>query len=79
METKIVRVGNSKGIRLPKRLLVKYGLGESVIITELGNGILIEGKDDNRPSWEDTYKEIASSDEDWSDWAELDIGNPDED
>jgi len=73
MQTKIVQVGNSKGIRLPKRLIVKYGLGETVIITELSNGLLIEGNEDNQLSWADTYKEIAKSDEDWSDWADLAI------
>ena len=37
---KIVQIGNSKGIRLPKALLKKYGFSESVIIEELENGVL---------------------------------------
>jgi len=74
----VVQIGNSKGIRLPKRLIVKYGLEETVVITELDNGLLIEGKDDRQLSWADTYKEIANSAEDWSEWENLDIENFDE-
>ncbi len=42
MDARIIPIGNSKGIRLPKRLLVKYGFDETVVIRELDNGILLE-------------------------------------
>ena len=73
MEAKLVQVGNSKGIRLPKRLIAKYGLAEVVIITELENGILIESPSGSKLSWEDTYQAMTESDEDWSDWVDLDV------
>jgi hypothetical protein len=30
--------------------------------------LIMAGKIDEKLSWEDTYKEMAISDEDWSDW-----------
>ena len=79
MEAKLIRVGNSKGIRLPKRLIAKYGLAEVVVITELKNGILIENPSGSKLSWEDTYKAMSESDEDWSDWVDLDVEDLSED
>lgn len=79
MEAKLVQIGNSKGIRLPKRLITKYGLSEAVVIKELKGGILIEPSADEKLSWENTYKAMADADEDWSDWLAVDIEGPDED
>jgi len=79
MEAKLIRVGNSKGIRLPKRLIAKYGLAEVVVLKELKNGILIENAAGSRLSWEDTYRAMSEADEDWSDWVDLDVEDLDED
>jgi antitoxin MazE len=73
MEAKIIRIGNSKGVRLPKRLLAKYGLTESVVLREVEKGILIERPGGAKLYWEDTYKAMSGMVEDWSDWTELDI------
>ena len=73
MDVKIIPIGNSKGIRLPKRLLVKYGFEETVVIKELDNGILLEKEGTGQLSWAETYQAMAGSDEDWSDWADLDL------
>lgn len=75
MEAKIIRIGNSKGIRLPKRLIAKYGLSETVAIKEVEGGILIEPTDDPKLSWEETYRDMSASDEDWSDWVEVALGS----
>lgn len=71
MEARLVQIGNSKGIRLPKGLISKYGLGDRVFIEELPEGILIHPTEPGKLSWEDTFKAMAQSDEDWSDWIEL--------
>ena len=73
MDARIIPIGNSKGIRLPKRLLVKYGFDETVVIRELENGILLEKEGSNQLSWAETYQDMARSGEDWSDWAGLDL------
>ena len=79
METKVIQIGNSKGIRLPKRLINKYHLAETIIIEELNDGIFIRNAGDEKLSWDDTYRAMAESDEDWSDWDELDLDMLDED
>lgn len=64
---KIVPIGNSKGIRLPKALLQKYGFSEHVIIEEKPNGLLLKRSADHKLSWEDGFKEMAREKENWDD------------
>ncbi len=67
-EIKLIPIGNSKGIRIPKQMLLKYRLQEQIIIEEVESGLLIRPKETQKLSWEDTYKEIEKEQEDWSDW-----------
>jgi antitoxin MazE len=64
----IVPVGNSKGIRIPKTLLQKYGFSDSLILEETDQGLLLRKSGEAKLSWEDTYKAIALEDENWSDF-----------
>ncbi|OHB72464.1 MAG: hypothetical protein A2W17_02055 [Planctomycetes bacterium RBG_16_41_13] len=68
MNIKMIPIGNSKGIRLPKELLQKYGFSESVVLEEKEEGILLHRKKDEKLSWEDTYKSMAEEKEDWDDF-----------
>ena len=65
---KLVPVGNSKGIRLPKALLRKYGWSDSVILEEAEDGIILRREAELRTSWEDTYRAMAAEGEDWGDF-----------
>ena len=67
-DIKLVPIGNSRGIRLPKKLLQKYGFKESVILEETTEGILLKAKEDSKLSWEDTYREMANEKENWDDF-----------
>lgn len=68
MNLKLIQVGNSRGIRLPKKLIAKYKLDTGISIEEKDEGILIKPLvKDKKLSWEDTYKEIANENEDWED------------
>ena len=68
MQLKLITIGNSKGIRIPKKLIEKYHLRDNLVIEERDGGILVKGKDEeNKLSWEDTFKEAARSDESWED------------
>ena len=55
-DAKLVPIGNSKGVRIPKALLQKYGLKNSLLIEETESGLLLRKKEENRLSWEETYK-----------------------
>ncbi|WP_446010144.1 AbrB/MazE/SpoVT family DNA-binding domain-containing protein [Candidatus Electrothrix sp.] len=65
---KIVPIGNSQGIRLPKEVLRKYGFVDSLILEETGTGLLLRKQENNKLSWEETYKAISEEQEDWSDF-----------
>jgi len=67
-DVKLVPIGNSKGIRIPKALLQKYGLKNSLLIEETDKGLLLRNKEESRLSWEDTYKSMANEKENWDDF-----------
>ena len=79
---KIVRIGNSKGVRIPKALLAKYSLGDDILLEEHPNGILIHSTS-TKLGWEATYRSMAkaskSETEDWSVWQALDDGSTSKD
>jgi len=66
-EIKVVPIGNSRGVRLPKATLAKYSIKESVVMEEREEGILLRSKKDNRLSWEETFRDMAREKEAWSD------------
>ena len=66
-EVKLLAIGNSQGIRLPKVLLRKYGWSGSLILEEREDGVVLHGLKGSKQSWEDTYRAMARDDEDWSD------------
>jgi len=62
---KIVPIGNSKGIRLPKAILQKYGFSENVMIEEKPDGLLLKRSSDHKLSWEEGFKQMAREKENW--------------
>lgn len=67
LEFKVVPIGNSRGVRLPKTVLDKYAIRDAVVVEEREEGLLLRSKRDRRLSWEDTFKDMAHEREDWSD------------
>ena len=67
LELKVVPIGNSRGVRLPKALLEKYAIRDVVVAEQHEKGLLLRGKKDKRLSWEETYKDMARNREDWGD------------
>ena len=53
MKAKIVRIGNSRGVRIPKPLLEEAGLGEQVQLRVVEGGIMIESEKAPRAGWAD--------------------------
>src|SRR5437764_13240611 len=70
MKLKVSRIGNSRGVRLPAMSLRRYRIGETVLMEERSEGILLRptGPAVAKLSWEDTAREMAASGEDWSAW-----------
>lgn len=67
-DAKLVPIGNSKGVRIPKALLQKYGLKNSLLIEETDRGLLLRNKEESKLSWEETYKAMATEKENWDDF-----------
>jgi antitoxin MazE len=67
-DIKLVPIGNSKGVRIPKALLQKYGFTNSLLLEETEQGLLLRKKDNSKLSWEDTYKAMADEKENWDDF-----------
>ena len=66
-EVKLIAIGNSKGIRLSKSLLEKYGWSDRLVLEELEESVILRGGDSQNLSWEETYRAMAAEAEDWSD------------
>jgi len=67
-DVKLVPIGNSKGVRIPKALLQKYGLKNTLLLEETKRGLLLRKKEESTLSWEDTYKAMANEKEHWDDF-----------
>jgi antitoxin MazE len=81
MQTKIVKMGNSRGIRIPKAMLELTGLEDEVDLRVDGTRLIVEPMNDPRAGWEEAAMEQARDpeagkrllpdffeDEDLSDW-----------
>ena len=67
VELKVVQIGNSRGVRLPKAVLERYEIKDALVLEAREEGLLLRGKKDKRLTWEETYREAAREKEDWSD------------
>ena len=74
MKTKVIKIGNSRGIRLPRMVLDLYGLdeGAELEIEQQPKGIFLQVKEQpSSLSRYDAYRQMASEQEEsleWSDW-----------
>jgi antitoxin component of MazEF toxin-antitoxin module len=72
MTARIIRIGNSKGIRLSKHVLATYGIGEGdeLKIEERQEGILLSPipKEHSKLPLEAAYAEMAAECAEWADW-----------
>ena len=63
MKSKLVRIGNSRGIRIPKPLIQQAGLEEEVELRVVDAGILIENAPRPRSGWGDAAATLAAADD----------------
>ena len=70
VELKVARIGNSRGVRIPATTLERYRIGDSVVMEERTEGILLRPRRSAGPklSWEETALAMSAELEDWSDW-----------
>jgi len=63
MKTKIVRIGNSRGVRIPKPLLEQAGLEDDVELRVVDAGIIIEGIRAPRSGWREAAARVQANGE----------------
>jgi antitoxin MazE len=64
MRTQIVQIGNSQGIRIPKKLLEQSKLGNEVELELKDEGILIRSIKKTRENWEAAFQEMNANGDD---------------
>jgi antitoxin MazE len=64
IRSKIVKIGNSRGIRIPRTLLEQAGLSTEVEITVENNNLIIHPVCNPRYKWETKFKVMADQGDD---------------
>ena len=64
MKTRIVRIGNSQGIRIPKPVLEQVGLPEEVELEVEDNTIVLRPARRPREDWADEFRAMAAAGDD---------------
>jgi antitoxin component of MazEF toxin-antitoxin module len=68
-ELTLAQIGNSRGIRLSADLIRKHGFEQGIVLEDRGNEIALMPKAGQKKlSWEETAREMAAANEDWSGW-----------
>ena len=64
MRTRIVRIGNSQGVRIPKALLEETGLSGEVDMTISHGALVIRAAGRPREGWDEAFRDMALRDDD---------------
>lgn len=64
METSIIKIGNSKGLRLSKTLLEKYQIKDKVELILEKDQIVIRPIECPRQNWEENFRKMAENADD---------------
>jgi antitoxin MazE len=64
MKTELIRIGNSRGIRIPKPFIEELGLGEKVDLRVENGHIVISPQRNLREGWEERFVAAAAGDQD---------------
>ncbi len=64
MKARIVRIGNSPGIRIPEPLIEQTGLDGDVEVTVCGKTLVISPARRPRPGWAEAFRAMAQHGDD---------------
>ncbi len=75
MRSKLIAIGNSRGVRLPKEFIDLAGLEGDVELEASANGVTIRPVSSNRKDWEERFrkagKDMTAADWGMESWANL--------
>ena len=64
MKTKVIKIGNSKGIRIPRHILEESGLENEVEIEVKDNKIILKPASKMREDWDSAFEKMAENKDD---------------
>lgn len=64
MKTELVRIGNSRGIRIPKPLIEQCGLEGTVELSVENDRLVVSPGQSLRPGWAEAFTKAGSSEND---------------
>ena len=64
VRTRIIKIGNSRGIRIPKALLEHAGLNEEVELEAQQNQVVIRAVGKPRQGWEEAFRAMVEHGDD---------------
>ena len=64
MKTELIRIGNSRGIRIPKPLIEQCGFGDEVDLRIENECLIISPDRRPRQGWEERFRAANSAEED---------------
>jgi antitoxin MazE len=64
MKTRIIRIGNSQGVRIPKLYIQQTGLGEEVELEVQDGEIVIRSTVQPRQGWAEAFRAMAKEGDD---------------
>ena len=63
VKTKIIKIGNSKGVRIPRALIEEANLGDEVELEVQEGKVVIKPASQARAGWEEDFKRMAEAGE----------------
>ncbi|NNE67795.1 MAG: AbrB/MazE/SpoVT family DNA-binding domain-containing protein [Pyrinomonadaceae bacterium] len=64
MKAQIIKIGNSKGIRIPKPVLEESQLEGEVELEVIDEGLLVKSTKPPRHGWDEAFRTLAENDDD---------------
>lgn len=64
IRSKVVKIGNSRGIRIPRTILEQAGLTDEVEMAVEGNKLIIQASRHPRQGWEERFADMVKQGDD---------------
>ena len=64
MKTKLIRIGNSQGIRIPKPVIEEIGLSGEIEMILKDNQIILRSAEKTRKGWDSAFERMAEEQDD---------------
>lgn len=78
MKTNIIKIGTSKGIRIPNVLIKEFNLKNTVELERFEEGLLIKSVDEPRAGWREMFEKNGDDSACFSEWDETELSSFDE-